>query len=203
MILILILLVIAIVCLVIGIKGVKKQRAEKKEINSSATRPAPTENTYEFPVAGIGYRLDAVMGFAEEDDDYKLSAKKLAESNFGEKVYRYWFPKLPCSVEPEPDNPVDPNALKVLADGVPVGYIAHKDNEKARRLLSGDLGEVTSCKITFEGGEFKEPNLDDEDNWYVEKGEDYIFGTITFKVIPRDPGDLTDVILTPKDIAVE
>lgn len=198
--LIIFLLLVAFVIFCI-VRLVKMAKAKKAAKNAPAPeRPKPTENTYEFYVAGIGHRLDDVMSFAEEDDDYKLSASKLAEASFGGKVYRYYFPTLPCTVEPEPGNKFDPNAMAVYADGVQVGYIAASETDKARKILSGALGEIVDCRISFEGGDFKEPDLDDSDKWIVEKGKDPIFGTIRFKVRPSDPADLTEVILTPKDI---
>lgn len=196
----LILIIIAIVCLVFGIKGVKKKNAEKKAADEAYAR-AKAANTYEFVVAGILHRLDAVMSLAEEEDDYKLSVKKLDEQYPGEKVFKYWFRSLPCSITPE-DNEYDPNALRIDVAGDAVGYIRKDDTAKVRAVLSGRFGSVESCSVKFEGGPYKLADVDDEGEPCLIKDEDPIYGTVEIKARPQDPRDVSPVILTAKDITL-
>lgn len=204
MLFLLIVFVLAIVGLVLGIKGVKKQKASKAEIADSVQRArefAASTNEIEFVVAGIPHHLDAVMSLAEEDDDFKLPKKRIIEE-FSGKVFRWYFSPLPCSIVPEPENEFDPNALKVYASSEFVGYIREADTAKVRAVMSGRFGKVERCRIEFEGGEYKSPELDDEGTWYLEEGEDPIYGTVTFTVRPDDQRDVAPVTLTAKDLTL-
>ena len=202
---IIILLIIAVLCLVFGIKGVKKQKAQKAEIKKDVAETARREastNTIEFVLAAIPHHLDAVMALADPEEDFSLSLKKLDEEHPGEKVFRYWFRPVPCSIVPEPENPVDPHALRVDAAGDTVGYIRQVDTEKVRAVLAGRFGAVESCSVSFEGGPYKMADLDDDGELVLVKDEDPIYGTVTIKAVPADPRDASPVILTAKDITL-
>lgn len=197
--LIIVLLVFAVIFLVIGVKGLKRQKAEK----AAAWRvESPAVNRYEFVVAGILHHRDAVMSLADEEEDFGLSLKKLDEEHPNEKVFRYWFSSVPCSVVPEPENPVDPNALRLDVYGDCVGYVRAVDVPKVKAVMSGRFGDVESCSVKFEGGEYKLADLDDEGELVLVKDEEPIFGTLTVTVRPKDPNDVSPVILTEKDITL-
>ena len=52
-----------------------------------------------------------------------------------EDIYKYMVQIDEIELEPEPDNPHDPNAIKVIADGVHIGYVPAKSTKKIGQLL--------------------------------------------------------------------
>ena len=67
---------------------------------------------------------------------------------------------------PEPDNPADPKALKVLIDGVHVGYIKAGSCARLRRLMDED--RVLRIDAEMGGGRYKYVELVD----YTESGKE-------------------------------
>ena len=53
-------------------------------------------------------------------------------------------------LEPEPENPYDPMAVKVIASDEHIGYIARTNNYEVSDWLNDD-GEVEARVVAFEG----------------------------------------------------
>ena len=71
------------------------------------------------------YRSVFISIGRRKSDYWDLTDAQLAEKHPEEKkrIYAYYFPVVPCDLIPEPDNPDNPNAIKVLMDGKHVGYV--------------------------------------------------------------------------------
>lgn len=109
-------------------------------------------NTYR--VAGTSFRSNAIASLGEENDDYGASKRDLIEEEMtDEEIYQYRFHPQKVELVPEPDNEFDPNAIKVIVDGVHVGYIKKGSCAHIKKLLAEDRIQNINCKIG--GGKFK------------------------------------------------
>lgn len=86
--------------------------------------PAPGAKVVSHSVAGTSYRQEAILAMGRKNPDYALTKKELLKRwPKGVDVYEYTFSPKKAELVPEPENPHDPKAIKVLVDGVHVGYI--------------------------------------------------------------------------------
>ena len=124
-------------------------------------------NEYRFEVAGVFAHTDAVRALGRRKRDYwELSDTALLEkyTEDEKRIYAYSFPAVACELEPEPDNPHDPNAIKVLVDGQHVGYVPAAECATVRSILRradsirGSVGHGP-CKLVS-GGDVR--HYDDE-----------------------------------------
>lgn len=119
-------------------------------------------NIKNYKVAGIIYHMDAVMELAIENDMYDISKKELIESYEelceSSDIYEYEFYVTDTQLIPEPDNPHDPNAIKVVADDQHIGYIKAGSCRHLLKVINeGRLGPI-ECRIY--GGPYKYLDLD-------------------------------------------
>lgn len=123
-----------------------------------------------FIVAGTSFRREVIEEMGVENPAYSYSKRQLIdEVSEGERVYEYEF--FPSNVEliEEPDNPHDPNAIKVVIDGVHVGYIKSGSCSRVRNLLRS--GKAISVEADIYGGNYKLFSLDDDEQYHIEKSE--------------------------------
>ena len=115
-------------------------------------------------VAGISFQEENIILLARENDDYNLSKKELLEQYAdGEKVHLYDFILVNrAKLQPEPENPHDPNAIAVYAqhpytrEWLKIGYIK-----------AGSTGRVNTeavYSVNIDGGPYKEINGDSVEN---------------------------------------
>ena len=126
----------------------------------------PEPKTYK--VTGMEHYLDNILTLACTGDHYDLTKKELIEYGLTEE--RIWQQEFyPGKVElvPEPDNPHDPKAIKVMVDGQHVGYIKKGSCAHLLKVIKeGRLGRI-ECEMG--GGNYKyiEEDYDDERDKYV------------------------------------
>lgn len=127
------------------------------EQNNTPTEPTPApapSNVERHKVAGISYRTEELLSLGLENYDYDLSKKQLIEAGLtDERVYRTDFYPDTCELIPEPENPEDPKAIKVVVDGVHIGYIKQGSCAHIHKLLREDRIEDIDCEIS--GGPYK------------------------------------------------
>lgn len=133
----------------------KPVEVPKKPAAPKAAEPVNTSRKVEkFNIAGTSFREeDIIKNFAEENDDYKLSAKELKEDFEGERVYKYDFLTAVPELRPEPDNEYDPNAIAVYSDGIQIGYVKKGSTSHLRNIL--DTRKIISMKLNIAGGDYK------------------------------------------------
>lgn len=121
-----------------------------------------------FDIAGLQYRWDDVMEhLATLNDDYDLSKKELIDDDrIGEPVYRYRFDAMHIELVQEPEDSKYAGAVRILADGILIGYIPHSRAEEARQLIAND--DTHGFMLNIEGGKYHEVR-EDEDNDDFEK----------------------------------
>ena len=142
-------------------------------ISKSITQPTYKSETHK--VAGVTYREDDIISLGLENEDYNYSKKELIDLGYEDEcIYQYEF--YPNNVEliPEPDNPYDPNAIKVMVDNTHVGYVKSGSCSHVLNLLKDDRIIKIDCKIG--GGKYKSLEYDlYEDKYNLEKSESPIF----------------------------
>lgn len=104
-------------------------------------------------VVGESYYKDAIAALGTIQRDYYWPVERLYEKFVeGDRVYKYQFDDMDAELVLEPENPYDPNAIRVDIDGEPVGHIAKENTERIRELL--DAGASVRAKIS--AGPYKE-----------------------------------------------
>lgn len=132
---------------------------------------APIGKTKTYKVTGMSNYIDNIMSLAVENIDYDKSKKELIEDDLvNERIYQYDF--YPCKIElvPEPNNPYDSNAIKVIVEKMHVGYIKAGSCSHVLKLLREDRIIKIDCEMR--GGKYKYLGYDeDEDTYYLDKDD--------------------------------
>lgn len=115
----------------------RKAARAAKEADAVARRAGTVEE--EFPGVGVMRWQKVFRKHGEEDPDYRLSKQELAESGITYDVFQYSFDDVSFSLEREPDNEHDPNAVKILMNGDMIGYIPSDDAPHVAHLIDNDL----------------------------------------------------------------
>lgn len=114
-----------------------------------------------FLVAGIYYCEDAVIdNLLYENPDFGMTKKEIIECCMEDTdIYKYEPFYGSAELVPEPDNPHDPNAIKVMVDGIHIGYVPAKRAKSIKKILDSNNVIAIGCEIF--GGPYK--ILPDED----------------------------------------
>lgn len=164
----------------------QKEIAAKKSISDSLAtsktveKPPISEKVYR--VAGTSYRTDNILKLAEENSDYEKTKKELIEDGLTDtRVWKFEFYPSKVELIPEPDNPQDSNAIKVVVDGEHIGYIKAGSCSHLHKAMKKDGILSISCEIS--GGPYKylceEYDSDkDKDVYTLERGETNLFATL-------------------------
>jgi len=119
-------------------------------------------------IAGTSYRESTIADLMVVNDDYDMTASELIDAGYeDERVYKYSETDCKASLEPEPNNQYDPNAVKVYADGVHIGYIKKGSAVHVKKLLEED--RIARMSITITGGPYKLAYLNEDDRPMIEK----------------------------------
>ena len=121
-------------------------------------------------VAGVNYRQEAIQAMGTKNSDFAKTTKALqAEGLTDEWIYEYEFAPQKVELVPEPDNPHDPKAIKVVVDGVHIGYIKAGSCAHVHKLLDAD--RITRITCFIGGGKSKGLIQDCEGEYILEEGE--------------------------------
>lgn len=180
------------VALKVGLKGMKPQPKQTptqpistpeppKQEPPKPAEPAQPEGTT-YLVAGVSFREQDILEMADESDEYAWSKKEIIDEGYtNDKLWRYYWDPKKVELVPEPDNQYDPNAVKVMVDGVHIGYIKKGSCKHVLRLLAEDQIRRITC--TIGGGPYKVvwEEYDDEkdrDVYTLEKDESPIWAKL-------------------------
>ena len=117
-----------------------------------------------FRVTGTQYyQKDFVdkLGKYEYDYDEKASVLK-EEYNAGDRIYQYYLTDLKAELVPEPDNEFDSNAVKVVVNGIQVGYIKKGSCSRAKNLMKSP--DFAGIDVDIIGGKYKQLFSEEDDN---------------------------------------
>lgn len=156
-------------------REIKAARAASKQQAPAAAAPEPEpkpERTFSkmetHRIAGTSFHEKEIPELMIENGDYDKTAAELIDAGFeDERVYKYSETYCTASLEPEPDNQYDPNAVKVFADGIHIGYIKKGSAAHVKKLLEED--RIARMSITITGGPYKTAYLNEDDRPRIEK----------------------------------
>lgn len=131
-----------------------KDIAQPSALEKLANKNAAAPTTKNFHVTGISHYIDALLSLSYENADYALSKRELIDADLiDERVYELLFDPIKVELVPEPNNPVDKNAIQVFVDGALVGYIKKGSCSQVKNLLASDKLLGVTCDIS--GGKYK------------------------------------------------
>lgn len=184
-----------------GVKIRSKENSKKEEayvenikIESPPQKPVieqtPVDNQADFKmrkyrVAGTSFRTESIVNVATENPDYELSKKELIENGMtDERVWEYKFYPTSVRLVPEPDNPNDPNAIKVIVDGEHIGYIKSGSCAHLLKVIQEDRILDISCEMG--GGPYKYVSEEydedkDKDVYILERDKTNFFAELTIR----------------------
>lgn len=114
----------------------------------------PQSKVEHHRIAGTSFRLDAIKELLDENPDYSLSKRELIDLGFtDERIYKREVYNHSAVLEPEPENPTDPKAIKVMTEGVHIGYIKAGSCAHIHKALRE--GRIEKVEIEIKGGEYK------------------------------------------------
>ena len=138
-----------------------------------------------YHVAGTSFRESAILSLSTENPDYEMSKRDLIDSGMtDEKIWEYEFDPSDVKLVPEPDNPHDPNAVKVVVDGEHIGYIKKGSCKHILNLIAKDLILHIDCEMG--GGKYKivVEDYDDEKDkeiYTLERDSTNFFAVLTIR----------------------
>lgn len=108
-----------------------------------------------FLVAGIYYREEAVIdNLLYENPDFKMTKAEIIECCMEDiDIYKYEPFYGYADLVPEPDNPHDPNAIKVIVSNIHIGYVPAKRTKSIKKILDSNNVIAIGCEIF--GGPYK------------------------------------------------
>ena len=130
--------------------------------------PKKATTTERIHVRGLENYTDNIKAVARENPDYDLTKRELIEECPDEKVWQYYF-IVNGDLVPEPDNPYDPNAIMVQANGLCIGHVPKGSTSHIRKLM--ESGRIQSMHLDIGGGKYKEVYEDDDDKYEMDRGE--------------------------------
>ena len=119
---------------------------------SSVPYSAPLQGSLSFYVAGVNYRMDNVMKLATPMKKWNMTNEQIWQKYGNKRIYRYFFTNEPLQFVPEPNNPHDSNAIKIMINNLHVGYVPQEYCNMVKNMFSGGR---CFAKAQFSGGEFK------------------------------------------------
>ena len=154
-------------------RAASKQQAVVPDAPAPDPEPKP-ERTFSkmetHRITGTSFHESEIPELMIENGDYDMTAAELIDAGFeDERVYKYSETYCAASLEPEPDNQYDPNAVKVFADGIHIGYIKKGSAAHVKKLLEED--RIRSMSLTIRGGPYKTAYLNEDDRPRIEKDD--------------------------------
>lgn len=176
----------------------RAERASKEQANSKKKRYSVSVDLNEenarkscgyvertYHAAGTTFHEDAILSLSSENPDYEMSKRDLIDSGMtDERIWEYEFDPSNVQLIPEPENPHDHNAVKVIVDGEHVGYIKKGSCKHILKLISEDRILKIDCEIG--GGNYKIVSEDyddekDEETYTLESDSTNYFVTLTIR----------------------
>lgn len=131
----------------------------------------PGVKTVYHKVAGTSRKQKELLAMGRKNPDYALTKRELVKKwPDGVTVYEYKFSPKKAELVPDPGNEHNPKAIRVLVDGVHVGYIKDGSCAHIHKLMREN--RLQSIEPQIIGGKYKELYALDQD---ARKVEDYEF----------------------------
>lgn len=165
----------------------KKETTAPVPMQAQETQKAKTLTA---KVVGTKYHdYDKILALGTLNPDYSLDKRGMIKKYpDGHTAYEYIFPELKATLEPEPTNEEDPNAIKVLLNGLHAGYIKKGSCSRIKNLIAKN--EIVDVIASIRGGNSKilsytcgidEKPTSTDYEFEKEKGDIYIDLTLMLK----------------------
>lgn len=154
--------------------GVNQMEPTPTEVfNQEPDEPAAHDQTSEtmepdgyvvrtYHVAGTTFHEFEILSLSTENPNYEMSKRDLIDAGMtDEKIWEYEFAPSDVKLVPEPENPHDPNAVKVVVDGEHIGYIKKGSCKHILKLIAEDRILKIDCEMG--GGNYKIVSEDYDD----------------------------------------
>lgn len=132
-----------------------------------------------FGIYGMGYRKENVALLGSPNPDFDLTRSQLLEKYpNGASIPKLTFNVCNVDLVPEPDNEADPNAIKVLMNGVHVGYIRRTSTDSIRAYIGrNDIDHITGF---IRGGVMKYVTIGQDGSKHITTGKNERYeGSVT------------------------
>lgn len=151
----------------------------------------PTQDTPDdiidktYRVTGIQHYLDNLLDLAVPNSNYDMTKKEIIDFGMTDQyIWECEFYPSKLELQPEPDNPHDSNAIKVLIDDKHVGYIKSGSCKHLLNVIEQDRFMGATCKIG--GGKYKRVDEEydydrDKSTYTLDKGEKNFSIVLTIK----------------------
>lgn len=114
----------------------------------------PKKKEEKHRIAGTSFREKDIKDLMGENVAYDWSKKELIEDGrIEERIYKLDSYCGLAVLEPEPDNPNDPKAIKVLTSGIHIGYIKAGSCAHIHKVLRE--GRIEKAEVEIKGGAYK------------------------------------------------
>lgn len=105
-------------------------------------------------IVGLEHRKANVMKLAKESPLYKLDKAAILRQGLVETyIHKHTFANEPAELVQEPENPHDPNAIKLVVAGQHIGYIKAGSCAHLNKVIAEGRVEKVLCRIY--GGPYK------------------------------------------------
>lgn len=137
--------------------------------------PKPDFTNKTYRVTGIQHYMDNLLSLAVPNPDYNMTKREIIDLGMtDEYIWEYAFYPSKLELQPEPDHPKDPNAIKVLIDDKHVGYIKEGSCKHLLNVMEQDRFLGAACQIG--GGNYKRVDEDydldtDKTTYDLDKGD--------------------------------
>lgn len=132
-----------------------------------------------FNVYGMSYRKENIALLGIPNPDFDLTRSELWEKYpNGATIPKFTFNIHNVDLVPEPDNEADPFAIKILMDGIHVGYISRNSTDSIRAYMGrNDIDHITGF---IRGGIHKYMTISRSGNKNITTGKnEYYEGSVT------------------------
>lgn len=158
-----------------------------------------TSNCESYYVVGMSYHIPEFIPAAKSNPDYSLSDQKILDKGLENKrIMQYIFPFKHINLVEEPDNPHDPNAVKVLADGLMIGYIKKDECAHVKNMIRTGTIERVELEV-FLYGNYKGVFGNEEAGYYPDSGS-YDKGFCKINVFIKNSTSVDDHISNQSDV---
>lgn len=127
---------------------------QKPAATAAPCKPVPGQKEEKHKVAGVSSKQDVIKAMGVKNLDYAKTKSTLkAEGLTDRGIYEYIFRPQKVELVPEPDNPEDPKAIKVVVDGQHIGYIKAGSCAHIHKLIREE--RILGIRCWIGGGKSK------------------------------------------------
>lgn len=131
--------------------------------------PQSNSKIHKHKIAGVAHYESNLLKLAFKNPAYSFTKKEIiAKRLYCKNLYEYSFAPKKTELLPNPTNPQDPNAIKVIIDGQHVGFIKSGSCGQILKLIKEE--RIARIESNVSGGRFQNLWSDGKEIQQHEKG---------------------------------